>query len=109
MTYPYQLDRVLTQLQDEESLLNKVASTHDTSEGSALQHTGGWATLLTILKESGERPPKRSHYTSQSSSASHSAGRGAAHRNLARQPSNGSDSDSVQLAKRFKASNLEGK
>ncbi|KAF1941609.1 NPL4-domain-containing protein [Clathrospora elynae] len=37
---------------DEESLLFKVASTHDTSEGSALQHTGGWATLLTILKES---------------------------------------------------------
>ncbi|KAI8940316.1 nuclear protein localization protein 4 [Plenodomus lindquistii] len=39
--------------QDEESLLFKVASTHDTSEGSALQHSGGWATLLTILKESG--------------------------------------------------------
>ncbi|KZM25626.1 hypothetical protein ST47_g3320 [Ascochyta rabiei] len=94
---------------DEESLLFKVASTHDTSEGSALQHTGGWATLLTILKESGERPPKRSHFTSpSSSSAPHSANRGAAHRDLARQPSNGSDSDSVQLAKRLKASNLKG-
>ncbi|CAA9957419.1 Endoplasmic reticulum and nuclear membrane protein Npl4 [Pyrenophora teres f. maculata] len=38
---------------DEEALLFKVASSHDTSEGSALQHTGGWATLLTILRETG--------------------------------------------------------
>ena len=76
-------------IQDEEALLFKVASTHDTSEGSALQHTGGWATLLTILKESGERPPKRSYAPSQPQ--------------LRQQPSYGSDSDSaVQLAKRVK-------
>ncbi|KAL1609115.1 nuclear protein localization protein 4 [Nothophoma quercina] len=36
---------------DEESLLFKVASTHDTSEGSALQHTGGWATRPKTLSE----------------------------------------------------------
>ncbi|KAJ5059716.1 NPL4 family-domain-containing protein [Bipolaris maydis] len=96
---------------DEESLLFKVASTHDTSEGSALQHTPGWATLLTILKESGERPPKRSY---QSPSPSQSARRGAAaplpleHQRTMRQPSYGSDSDSVQLAKRVKGVRLNG-
>ncbi|KAH9879161.1 nuclear protein localization protein 4 [Plenodomus biglobosus] len=95
------------------SLLFKVASTHDTSEGSALQHTGGWATLLAILKESGERPPKRSF---QSSPPSHTTARGAAHshlsaeqaRHIKRQPSQGSDSDSVQLAKRVKGVRLDG-
>ncbi|KAH7399307.1 endoplasmic reticulum and nuclear membrane protein Npl4 [Pyrenochaeta sp. MPI-SDFR-AT-0127] len=96
---------------DEESLLFKVASTHDLSEGSALQHTGGWATLLTILKESGERPPKRSY---QSSSLPQPTVKGAAHlpgeldRRLKRQPSYGSDSDSAQLAKRVKGVRLNG-
>ncbi|KAF2187714.1 NPL4-domain-containing protein [Zopfia rhizophila CBS 207.26] len=37
---------------DEESLLYKVASSRDLSDGYQLQHTGGWATLLAILKES---------------------------------------------------------
>jgi nuclear protein localization family protein 4 len=101
---------LLTYSQDEEALLFKVASTHDTSEGSALQHTGGWATLLTILKESGERPPKRSY---QSPSLSAQASRGAAHpsnpNHLMRQPSHGSDSDSAQLAKRLKGASLKGK
>lgn len=103
-------DAWLMCVQDEESLLFKVASTHDTSEGSALQHTGGWATLLTILKESGERPPKRSY---QSSSFPETANRGAAqpgeHNRLMRQPSYGSDSDSVQLAKKLKGASLKGK
>ncbi|RMZ66699.1 nuclear localization 4 [Pyrenophora seminiperda CCB06] len=97
---------------DEETLLFKVASSHDTSEGSALQHTGGWATLLTILRESGERPPKRSF---QSSPPSASTVRGAGllpvERNpgTTRQSSYGSDSDSVQLAKRVKGVRLNGK
>lgn len=76
-------------VQDEEALLAKVASEHDLSQGMQLQQTGGWATLLTILRETGERPPKRpSPYVDASM---------------------GSDSDSAQLAKRVKGVSLKGK
>ncbi|KAK7191776.1 nuclear protein localization protein 4 [Paraphaeosphaeria sporulosa] len=72
---------------DEEALLAKVASGHDLSDGLQLQHSGGWATLLTILKEAGERPPKRV---------------------LGRRSSHGSDSESSNLAKRVKGVSLKG-
>ncbi|KAF2869527.1 nuclear protein localization protein 4 [Massariosphaeria phaeospora] len=91
---------------DEETLLCKVASEHDLSDGFQLQHTDGWATLLTVLKESGERPPKRS-FTSSSSYSARGDARPGHHLN--RNPSHGSDSDSMQLAKRVKGVSLKGK
>jgi nuclear protein localization family protein 4 len=103
-TFPINMPYITNELmQDEEALFFKVASTHDTSEGSALQHTSGWATLVTILQESGERPPKRSYTSSSLSQPSSLASK-------AREAiSYDEDSDSVQLAKRVKGVRLNGK
>ncbi|MCJ1407937.1 nuclear protein localization protein 4 [Ptychographa xylographoides] len=83
---------------DEESLLCRVATTHDLADGFQLLETPGWATLLAILQESGERPPKRpssfSFDTNPAPSSSHS-GPGAAY-----------VADDEQLAKRFKGTSL---
>ena len=63
------------------------ARTHDLAEGFQLLSTPGWATLLAILQESGERPPKRPPASSLEAA--------------------GSDYDSSdQLAKRFKGASL---
>lgn len=72
-------------LQEEEALLCRVARSHDLDEGFQLISTPGWATLLAILQESGERPPKR---PSASFGASHVSG------------------SEEQLAKRFKGASL---
>ncbi len=73
-------DRIL--IQDEEALLCRVARTHDLADGFQLLETGGWATLLEVLRESGERPPKRPS------------------------PIYGFPADGDQLAKRFKGARL---
>ncbi|KAL8790548.1 MAG: hypothetical protein Q9213_000570 [Squamulea squamosa] len=74
--------------EEEQSLLCHVAKTHDLAEGFQLLNTTGWATLLAILQESGERPPKRPSPTSI-------VGADDEHLN-----------DNEQLAKRFKRTSL---
>ncbi|KAL6715595.1 nuclear protein localization protein 4 [Lecanora helva] len=71
----------------EEALLCRVARTHDLATGFELLETPGWATLLAILRESGERPPKRPWFLSPDPI-----------------PDYGFGSVGEQLAKRFKAS-----
>ena len=77
--------------QDEEALLCRVACTHDIAEGFQLLNTPGWATLLAILQESGERPPKRSFSFPSSDTGP---------------PEHTKSLDGEQLAKRFKAASL---
>lgn len=80
----------LFQFQDEEALLCRMACTHDIAEGFQLLNTTGWATLLAILQESGERPSKRPFFSSPDSGP----------------PEHNTSLDGEQLAKRFKAASL---
>lgn len=111
-----QMTNGITTIQDEEALLCKVAANHDLSEGQQLQHTPGWATLLAILKESGERPPKRSFTPSSSNNpGARGAGRDGRHQQRAPGGSRGGGGDdnesesSEQLAKRVKRVSLREK
>lgn len=74
---------------EEEALLCRVARTHDLADGFQLLETPGWATLLEILRESGERPPKRPSPSSREPSVGYGLG-----------------SDGEKLAKRFKGASL---
>ncbi|KAL9102293.1 MAG: hypothetical protein Q9163_002538 [Psora crenata] len=74
---------------DEEALLCRVARTHDLADGYQLLDTPGWATLLAILSESGERPPKRPSPSTLEPSDDYGFG-----------------PDGEQLAKKFKGASL---
>lgn len=83
---------ISSKFQDEEALLCRMACTHDIAEGFQLLNTPGWATLLAILQESGERPPKRPFSFSSSSDTG--------------PPEYNKSLDGEQLAKRFKEASL---
>ncbi|KAL2853078.1 NPL4 family-domain-containing protein [Aspergillus pseudodeflectus] len=86
---------------EEEALLCRVATTRSPSDGLQLINTPGWATLVTILQETGERPPKRPWLeTPRPVPKPHSG---------SRYPLSGPSSpksESEQLAKRFKRASL---
>jgi nuclear protein localization family protein 4 len=74
-----------------------------------LQSSDSWKTLLMILKDTGERPQKRSYNSTSGGGAHpHEHSRNPLHPQH-RQPSpyGGSDSDSAQLAKRVKGVSLK--
>ncbi|QKX53259.1 uncharacterized protein TRUGW13939_00335 [Talaromyces rugulosus] len=88
---------------DEEELLARVATTHDPSDGLQLVNTSGWATLVAILQESGERPPKRPLPMARDTPVASFAQRHGHLQSRSVSPK----SDSERLAKRFKGTSLE--
>ena len=85
--------------QDEESFLCRVATSHSPSDGMQLINTPGWATLVTILQESGERPLKRPWPDTAEAPFPP--------RPFPSRPQSLSKSEGEQLAKRFKGASLE--
>ncbi|OJJ62205.1 hypothetical protein ASPSYDRAFT_40826 [Aspergillus sydowii CBS 593.65] len=85
---------------DEEALLCRVATTQNPTDGLQLINTPGWATLMAILQESGERPPKRPWL--DSSRPVPQPGK----RYLSSSRPESPKSESEQLAKRFKGASL---
>jgi len=85
-----------------------VATTHDLADGFHLLNTPGWATLLAILQESGERPPKRTFPFSHDSASSiyHPYPKPNAIENPNANPGSPA-ADAEQLAKRFKGASLD--
>lgn len=69
------------------ALLCRVGTKHLLEDGQQLASTPGWANLMAILQESGERPPKRSW-------------------NLSDGRSSGRNTPSRSLAKRLKGASL---
>lgn len=66
-----------------------------------LLNTSGWATLMTILQESGERPPKRPWPTAADPTWRSLSPAAQLPRSISPK------SDGEQLAKRFKGTSLE--